>query len=131
MQNLIHSYTTAIHGNTRAIQHISTVNHWLREVVYNTSAEYTTFLVTGIESIKKSEGEVVEKDRERDITSASEQAAESLGTLKDVRKVAFERKVTEAHPGSGFNTSWYHLTEAKKGCKVAQLASSKACRAAN
>jgi hypothetical protein len=90
MQNVVHSYTTAIHGNTRAIQHIYMVNHWLREVVYHTSSEYTAF-VTGCERIKKIEGEVVAKDRSRAITSASEQVAESLATLKDVSTVALKK----------------------------------------
>jgi hypothetical protein len=48
MQNVTRSYTSALNGNTRAVQHISTVNHWLRDVVYHVSVEYTAF-TTGLE----------------------------------------------------------------------------------
>jgi hypothetical protein len=113
MQNVFHSYTAVIHGNTHAIQHIFTVNHWLREVVYNTSSGYTAF-VTGRESSKKIEGEVVSKDRARAITSASEQAAESLTTLKDASNVAFEQKVAHAHQDPGLTLAAIALMEAKK-----------------
>jgi hypothetical protein len=130
MQNVVHSYTSAIHGNTRAIQHISVVNHWLREVVYHTSSRYTAS-VTGRESTKKIEGGVVAKDRARAITSASEQAAESLATLKDVRNVAFEQKVAEAHQDQGLTPAAITLMEEKKAAKVAQLASVKALRTTN
>jgi hypothetical protein len=52
MQNVTRSYTLALNGNTRTVQHISTVNHWLRDVVYHVSVEYTAF-TTGREPIKK------------------------------------------------------------------------------
>jgi hypothetical protein len=89
MQNTIHSYTMAIHGNTRAINHIPTVNHWSRELVCQTSDEYTTF-VTGREMIKNFEGYVVANDRGRSVTSALQQAAKLLATLKYVSEVAFK-----------------------------------------
>jgi hypothetical protein len=130
MQNVVHSYTTVTHGNTRAIQHISTVNHCIREVVYHTSAEYIIF-VTGRERINKIEGEVAAKDRAREITSASEQASESLTTLKDARDVAFDRKVADAHQGPGLTPAVIAIMEAKKAAHVAQLAAEKAHRDAN
>jgi hypothetical protein len=52
MQNVTRSYTSALNGNTRAVQHISAVNHWLRYVVYHVSVEYTAF-TKGRERIKK------------------------------------------------------------------------------
>jgi hypothetical protein len=67
-------------------------------VVYYTSTEYTSF-VTGGEIITKNEGEVVAIDRARAITSASEQASDSLATLKYVREAAFEQKSAQAHQG--------------------------------
>jgi hypothetical protein len=113
MHNVVHCYTSTIHGNTHAIQHISAVNRWLREVLYHTSSEYTVF-VTGRERIKKIEGEVVAKDRARAITSASEQASESLATLKYVRNVAFEKKLADDHQDQGLTPADSALMEAKK-----------------
>jgi hypothetical protein len=81
MQNVTRSYTAALNDNTCAVQHISTVNHWLHDVVYHVSVEYTA-VTTGCEQNKKNEGDVVARARERAITTASEQAAESLASLK-------------------------------------------------
>jgi hypothetical protein len=74
---------------------------------------------------------VVAKDRARSINSASEEAAESLATLKDVSTVAFEQKIAEAHRDKGLTPTASALMEAKKAAKVAQLAAAKACRASN
>jgi hypothetical protein len=106
------------------------VNHWLQEVVYHTSYEYTAF-VTGRERIKKIKGEVVATDKVRSITSASEQAAESLATLKDVSNVSFEQTVAEAHQDQGLTPASIASMETKKEANVAQLSAAKACRAAN
>jgi hypothetical protein len=113
MQNVTRSYTSALNGNTRAVQHTSTVNHWLRDVVYHASVEYTAF-TTGRERIKKIEGEVVARDRARAITTASEQAAESLATLKETIEEAFKKKVVQACQGPGLSPAAAALLEAKK-----------------
>jgi hypothetical protein len=61
IKNITRSYMSALNGNTRAVQHISTVNHWLRNAIYHVSVEYTAF-TTGRERIKRNEGEVVARD---------------------------------------------------------------------
>jgi hypothetical protein len=129
MQNVTHSYTAALNGNNRAIQHISKVNHWLRDVVYHVSVEYTAF-ITGREIIKIIEGEVA-RDRARAIMTASEQASESLPSLKDTSEEAFNNKVAQAQQGPVLTPAATALLEAKQSAKLAQLAATRARKAAN
>jgi hypothetical protein len=129
MQNVTRSYTSALNGNTRAVQHISTVNHWLRDIVCHVSVKYTAF-TAGQERIKKIEGEVVARDRARAITTASEQAVESLATLKETSEEAFKKKYVQARQGPGLSPAAAALLEAKKAAKSAQLEAAKARKAA-
>jgi hypothetical protein len=130
MQNFTRSYMAALNVNTRTVQHISTVNHWLRDVVYHVSVEYTAF-TTGRERIKKIEGEVVARDRARAITTAPEQAAEQLASLKETSEKAFNKKVIKDRQGPVLSPAAATLLEAKKSAKLAQLAAAKARKAAN
>jgi hypothetical protein len=62
--------------------------------------EYTEF-VTGRERIKKIKCEVVAQYQARAITTSSEQAVESLASLKDTSEEAFNKKVVQARQGPG------------------------------
>jgi hypothetical protein len=120
----------ALNGNTRAVQHLLTVNHWLREIVYHVSMGYTVF-VTGRERVKTIEGEVVARYRARAITTASDQAAESLSSLKDTSEEAFNKKDIQAYQGPGLTPAAAALMEATKAAKLAQLEAAKARKSAN
>jgi hypothetical protein len=74
---------------------------------------------------------VIAKHRARATTSASEQSAESLASLKDVNTVSFEQKVAEAHRDQSLTPASSTLIEAKKAAKVAQFTATKARIAAN
>jgi hypothetical protein len=53
-------------------------------------------------------------DRARAITTASEQAAESLATLKETSEEAFKNKAFQARQGPGLSPAAAALLEAKK-----------------
>jgi hypothetical protein len=67
----------------------------------------------------------------RAITTASEQATESLATLKETSEEAFKKKAFQARQGPGLSPAAAALLEAKKAAKLAQLAAAKARKAAN
>jgi hypothetical protein len=75
---------------------------------------------------QKNEGEVVARNRARVITTASEQAVESLAKLKETSEEAFKKKVVQARQGPGLSPAAASLLEARKSAKLAQLAATKA-----